>query len=475
MSDWSVLNALAQGGANRRDLEDLRFVDVPDAEGAANMAKGVASGSIGMGGDLEMLAKALVDLNLQSKGINSFSGPSETLLPTSEDVGNWFGADTESTGFQSGTFFSPDPASKLSHLLPLIYVAKKMDFDKIMQARKMLSDMPKNPFRQQELLHDIERETGLVGVTDKNSPNDYSLFYQTEPGKFEPPKVAPRADESIPLGKMYENRDLDEAGIAYKDVPVFFDVSNGGGYYSPSNKSIHVDRKENMFISDEDMMELGIPAIVGHETDHYLNHTLKKYVGSSPSIEQNLLAKELEASKASNYDPRQWGSYTVKADPDLPITEQDYAEIAMRSDDIAAGESTRLLSDIKDWDGTASELDDILTNRMLKFDSVSNLNYLTASQKAQIRQLRDAHRTALDALNSGVDSNDVLRYLLRMHGNKYSNYVNDVGETAANLSGRQTQRRYQAENTDILGSEDMFRGIRGQPDTPMILKQPRKY
>jgi hypothetical protein len=102
----AILDAFARQGGGNPTLQDLaqnrEGVQIPDKEGLKQAAMGVPSGMLGLPGDLESLGRSM------------FAENQETFLPTSEDIGqSMFGADTDSTDFQAGTFMSPDPFSKI--------------------------------------------------------------------------------------------------------------------------------------------------------------------------------------------------------------------------------------------------------------------------------------------------------------------------------------------------------------------------
>ena len=105
MSFKSILDALAYSGGGNPQMQDIQQmgegVTVPDAEGYKQMAMGIPAGVGGLPGDIESLGRSI------------FGADEETLFPTSEDVGSMFGADSESMGFQAGTFLSPDPFGKV--------------------------------------------------------------------------------------------------------------------------------------------------------------------------------------------------------------------------------------------------------------------------------------------------------------------------------------------------------------------------
>jgi hypothetical protein len=113
----AILDAFTQYGGGNPNLQDLAQnlvgVQTPDAAGYKQAAMGIPSGALGLPGDLESLGRSM------------FGGGEDTFLPTSSDVGqSMFGADPESTGFQAGTFLSPDPLSKtlgmISAVAPIV-------------------------------------------------------------------------------------------------------------------------------------------------------------------------------------------------------------------------------------------------------------------------------------------------------------------------------------------------------------------
>jgi hypothetical protein len=113
-----LVRTLSQGGQGSPILQDLaqnrQGVQIPDREGLAQAMMGVPAGALGLPGDLESLARIFMD-------------EQNTFLPTSEDMGGLMGANTESTGFQAGTFLSPDPLSKFAAAAGLAApVAKKL-------------------------------------------------------------------------------------------------------------------------------------------------------------------------------------------------------------------------------------------------------------------------------------------------------------------------------------------------------------
>ena len=65
--------------------------------------KGVAAGVGGMPGDFEGIGRAIVNARMQYGSI-----PTNTLMPTSDDLGGRMGADTDSGGFIAGTIGTPD-------------------------------------------------------------------------------------------------------------------------------------------------------------------------------------------------------------------------------------------------------------------------------------------------------------------------------------------------------------------------------
>ena len=109
----AILDAFAKYGGGNPNLQDLaqnrEGVQIPDAEGFKQAAAGIPSGALGLPGDIESMGRSMFG------GQESVVLPPEdnNFFPTSEDVGNMFGADTESTGFQAGTFLSPDPFHKV--------------------------------------------------------------------------------------------------------------------------------------------------------------------------------------------------------------------------------------------------------------------------------------------------------------------------------------------------------------------------
>ena len=116
MEFQQILDALSQsgGGFQRQDLSDIRAgTEVPDAEGYKNLAKGVGAATVGLPGDLESLARMIVEAR---SGVPA----SDTVMPTSIDVGDSFGADTESAGFGVGEVFGLDPFSKITTALTAV-------------------------------------------------------------------------------------------------------------------------------------------------------------------------------------------------------------------------------------------------------------------------------------------------------------------------------------------------------------------
>ena len=138
-----ILDALSQqgGGFQRQDLSDIgQGVVVPDKQGYKNLAKGSLSATAGLPGDLESIAKSIIN----ARGTVPTLDTEETFMPTSRDVGDSIGADVDSAGFGVGEIFSADPVSKIgkvaglaSLLVGKISPAKlKMITDAIMKTRK---------------------------------------------------------------------------------------------------------------------------------------------------------------------------------------------------------------------------------------------------------------------------------------------------------------------------------------------------
>ena len=75
-----------------------------------NSVKGIASGSLGIGGDAQDLFGIL---NQMKSGYIAPELLQDTLLPTTDDVGQWMDADTDSNSFMGGSFLSPDVLSKV--------------------------------------------------------------------------------------------------------------------------------------------------------------------------------------------------------------------------------------------------------------------------------------------------------------------------------------------------------------------------
>lgn len=444
MADWrdSILSALAQGGAQSRDLEDLRFVDVPDAEGYANMAGGVASGTAGMPGDLEMLVRLLADLKVASKGGES-NFYEDTTLPTTEDVGDYFGMDTESTGFQSGTFLSPDAGSKFAHLLPALLALNKIDLNDIKNAGKMLRDMPQNPWRQQEALEEIESQTGLVALPDRHDPSGWRLNYHVGPGSYEHPDDI---HGTFRAGDVYENPELAELVPQYKDIKVEFDptmTSNEGGAYIPNENRIMMNPNTPDQVS-YDNMDFGRPGIFAHEVDHGVNHMTHNYTGSNPGMERFMLNWERQRAENDLFGLQH--QFDLKPNKNLIITPEDYTVFSLRARDAAELEIGDLLQDFKSWDGTRENFDEILLKRQdevaAELNGLSNVDLIHVEENAQ---RLNAIQTARKALKEGESPHEIMRYLLRTHGNPRTEYNRNLGEGAANVTAQEVQLLHQDE------------------------------
>ena len=112
-SIFEALESQAPKGAQYQDRSDANLGPVlPDNITVNNIkdaGKGVAAGTVGLGGDIESIARLLV----QARG--GYLAPElnpDTFLPTTDEVGTMMGADIESDSFVGGSFFGLDPVSK---------------------------------------------------------------------------------------------------------------------------------------------------------------------------------------------------------------------------------------------------------------------------------------------------------------------------------------------------------------------------
>jgi hypothetical protein len=117
MSLQAIMDALAQSGGGNPTIADLaqnrKGVQIPDREGLKQAAYGVPSGLVGMPGDIESLGRMFLSEN------------QETVFPTSTEVGDFLGADTNSMGFDAGTLVSPDPFGKFMAAASLLAIPAK--------------------------------------------------------------------------------------------------------------------------------------------------------------------------------------------------------------------------------------------------------------------------------------------------------------------------------------------------------------
>jgi len=140
-----ILDALSEPGEG--DRTDYAPVGDVNLEVYGNALKGVASATAGLPGDIEGIAKLLMQLK---QGYYAPEAISDGTFPDTTAIGETMGADTESPEFMGGSMFGLDPFSKFGAAASILAVPLKKLKLKPKDLVKITSPTGKRKFAQKQ-------------------------------------------------------------------------------------------------------------------------------------------------------------------------------------------------------------------------------------------------------------------------------------------------------------------------------------